>query len=1743
MATLEPPPLSDGSPGGGIGSPPPARETDRWLAALGALWTALWDLARLSGLPTEAAVAFAADPRRLLDADAAGGLPEKMAAWAGSAPAEAAANPAGTDPRLARWPHGYALVARGAGKADDAPAHLAGHPSRSEFRSPDEFWPHLVWLFGGARGACACRPCRRRPIRPLDAARAALGPEADLRSRTLPRPERGRAPDFRPGDLVWLHLEQTGAGGVRLASDAVLGSVRGLAHLPRGITRAPFVVAARSPDPDGDGYLYSLAGADGGPVGAVAGVPEHRVLPFLHYPPPSPAQADPGVAARLARREYFSFVPSDPGSPSPASPDGLVLGPESVRVGDAVRLLEPAAAAAGEMTEHACLLVSGIRMDGGAPVLVGKKFRLRSLLNRPGFVAVPWHPDDPADEDDAVPASEVAGRVYRRWPYIPHALPPSLLPFTPLDSVPDDSDILSPPTPRPPPPRGDSGYESVLGKRRRTPPPSDAAGDASRSTRGRRAAGSEGGTPTGAGTPSGSGSGDADDASEPPSRDADESDGGSGGEDGGGSGDDDPGGRRGRAGVRCHVCGTAHTPAWRRTVDGRNYLCNACGLKERKRAHLRGGAPKAHRRRESAPAAPSGKPAPAPPDKDKPDQPKPKDREKDKDKDRPKKPAPKKRAATPPSESGGDAPPPPQPKKPATPAGEKPKPSHARSRSDGAAPPAPPPAAPAQPAKPRFADEFAGGMGLMQVYRCTVAGCPKWFYGKGQLRTHLASHEEEAQEEEEQEPEQGRARRARGQGIEEVVKARHSGAAPPAPAQAKEKDKPAPAKDKEKPAAAKDAEAKKEGGKKDKGKAPADPPAERPSPAPSKQQRRASVAGDASDSEDKKVVFEQPNKEGTLLVNGVATYPLCSFPKCNRWFYTKGQLRSHMKSAHGIDTDPEPPKAKPEKKEESPQVEDEFEAKREEAAADASEASPAPEDAAPAPAADPPAEAEPAPRPQPKKKVKGGVRPEPAARAKAEAASESEADSARSLDGAAGDAASSARRAGTRAARAADGRGVSASWSFGERPNRSMSPEERDKRRRTEVEDLMTLDDFPRCRYPGCDKWFYSRGQLKSHERQHQEEEEAERAAAAAGQQADGSAAGDCAERTRESPSEIKTEPAQSRPEPRPPLQRSERRASIASSSHAKGTKPAAATQEVARPVVDQEPAAGGAQQARPRANSKPSVPPPALRRSSSVSLKETVRDAPTPPSASSEPMPGTSRSRAPSISLPVHPPPPPKEPTDRLPPRRKTEAPLDEVLLRMNALSRSAVNPSAFGMGMGGGRRTSERQRAAMESRILQPEPEPRHGSSRHELRQHRSQPRGQEYDEDEGEWDMEEGEYYEEEEEDEQFAEQEEMDPDAEMDEVPPPPKRHSAQVDLQYPAPSKKRKHHHHRPHLPRHMEPEEEFADQAAPIARPGSRASTQGEGFDIVATLVSLRTAPVEKKKRPKSPRPPQVAGEHGAKTSSRPSDGHPSSRSSPNQHRHKRPSHTPAKSSPLAGPGGPLAQHARLPMPTVDTSAAVVHGHSSYKPSFPGAPAPGRPDQIYVPWVSGAHVSLPAIVIPTGSPVRAPISFYGGAPPQAGQQSGKDSPASTPSTANSTFNMWFQAPAQLGQPVSVSLPPIVAGPFQPAVQQSVGAAGRDSGSPRSASSATAMQGNSTRSDTAGKVEEPADSAPPPKPAGVPGPEAAVANGGTEISVALVEQTAAAPAEKMVSMEVDETGGEPKESLSASAAADQAVIEG
>lgn len=53
-------------------------------------------------------------------------------------------------------------------------------------------------------------------------------------------------------------------------------------------------------------------------------------------------------------------------------------------------------------------------------------------------------------------------------------------------------------------------------------------------------------------------------------------DGGKDEEDGSG-GEEEEDRRKGRAGVRCFVCKTSHTPAWRRTVDGKNYLCNACG--------------------------------------------------------------------------------------------------------------------------------------------------------------------------------------------------------------------------------------------------------------------------------------------------------------------------------------------------------------------------------------------------------------------------------------------------------------------------------------------------------------------------------------------------------------------------------------------------------------------------------------------------------------------------------------------------------------------------------------------------------------------------------------------------------------------------------------------------------------------------------------------------------------------------------------------------------------------------------------------------------------------------------------------------------------------------------------------------------------------------------------------------------------------------------------------------------------
>ena len=387
----------------------------------------------------------------------------------------------------------------------------------------------------------------------------------------------------------------------------------------------------------------------------------------------------------------------------------------------------------------------------------------------------------------------------------------------------------------------------------------------------------------------------------------------------------------------------------------------------------------------------------------------------------------------------------------------------------------------------------------MQVFRCEVAGCPKWFYGKSQLKMHVASHEEEAAAAEEADraseaPPVSRGRRAsergsvRGEDLEERVKMRHESTAPEPSDAAGSKS----AKGKGKESSSEQA---KDGGKRTStsGQGSQSSKAARK---PTSGSASAGANGDSnssdSDEEKKKVVFEQPNKEGTLLVNGVATYPLCTYPKCNRWFYTKGQLRSHLKSAHGVDVDPDHPSAGP-KIEAAAKAAEEEETKELEAKEAVKE-----EEEKPAPALANVPVVVPA---LAKKLVKGkgatkASEPPTPKKVKTDA-SESDKDSlAGRMTG--DEEAPASRRVAK--LRTTEGRGVSASWGLGERPQRSLSPEEKEKKRRSELDDLLTLDDFPRCRYPGCDKWFYSRGQLKSHEKQHQEEDEAAAAAAARGE-------------------------------------------------------------------------------------------------------------------------------------------------------------------------------------------------------------------------------------------------------------------------------------------------------------------------------------------------------------------------------------------------------------------------------------------------------------------------------------------------------------------------------------------------------------------------------------------------------------------------------------------------------------------
>lgn len=920
------------------------------------------------------------------------------------------------------------------------------------------------------------------------------------------------------------------------------------------------------------------------------------------------------------------------------------------------------------------------------------------------------------------------------------------------------------------------------------------------------------------------------------------------------------------------------------------------------------------------------------------------------------------------------------------------KPSHKRTRSDGSTTAASAPVLPTAPQRPRFADEFAGGMGLMQVFRCTFEGCPKWFYGKSQLKSHLQAHEESTKEdsddgsEKETTVSRTSSRRTSERQRPPVSAAAGEDSASPRLVSSKPgtltesgKGTQSSSSTKVSALASSKSAASRRGSLASSGMAaPSGPTGRKPSASAAP----PSSSDSDSDDDNRKIVFEQPNKEGTLLVNGVATYPLCTFPKCNRWFYTKGQLRSHLKTAHGVEIELEGSKrandSASERNDDGESVEDAVK-------------DPVPvkleKDDVPLPSGSETLLREVC-TPNPTE-----LDPPKAERAEVEA-SETEADPTagqasnavnEGRDFSASQSTSPLPKRGQKKPRTVEGRGVSANWTLGERPQRSMSPEEKERKRRNEADDLLSLDDFPRCRFPGCDKWFYSRGQLKAHERLHQEDGQATIVADAGGEAV--AKTGFKATVTKpveeKQPSSLTAEGVV---KPDGDLRkRGSGSPEIPPDQGPKVSQPKSASLGRRKSIIAggedsgavSEPAGGAAPASRPRSNSKSSASGPSITRRSNATVAMV--------SSHDQERPHGSRSRSGSFSqasgvIKEH-------STDRLPPRRKTEGPkLDEVLLRMNALSKTAANPAAtYGMG---GRRVSERQRAQLGTRVLSDDASSTGSGS---LRRTAYQ----EYDSDDEEWQGRrggglqlEGEAYEEEDMDTDGMRYEEEEDEEEEARVERGKRLRDGASNHDYA--ESKRARFDGAPH---------------ATGAKPGE------SGFDIVATLVSLREAP--SKTRPKSPRP---AGKSPRAIAAQLAQGRAKKHGSP----------FPTKSSPLASSSKDHRRQGEF-HPAGSQSARQHH----LQPAAMGAYHPYAirpPEGSYVPWMPGTHVSLPAIVIPSGSSVRPSVTFYNtaGRPMQ-----GHESPT-TPSSGHSGYQVWYHAPATTA---AMALQPVAApasGPYSQA---------------------------------------------------------------------------------------------------------------
>jgi hypothetical protein len=514
------------------------------------------------------------------------------------------------------FPDGYALLKNGKNVA------LFGHPSGKRFTSPQDFFPHLVWLYSLDKNLdCSCQLCReylngqpwtginqapRIGIRHHDS-----GDWQDwlsLQSSSV----NVRGPIFRVGEVVWLHMSgkdvldaaafQSGDGRVK----------RVAATITSRMAIVPDKVSVKVQ------YLYDVTTTQAKHISNLA---ETNLVPFLLIP----QVGHSGVRDLLSR--WILYGPDFDQDVKSRRVDSLLLGAEVIRIGDIVRIRDN--------SKTTCLKVESMIYQKEL-LIVGKEFCIRTKEGCDVYVALPKVVKPNLDQSVIFPKSitvklsDIKGRFYPDWPGISTQMPWAETAVELDDSMEpnDDADVL------------DQIHSMIKQKPRRKR-------ESERSER----------------------------------RESD---------------DEKPKKRlstdRVHESLQCSSCGTTSTPAWRRSLEGL-YVCNACGLKERKRA------PTTRPKRQAPPV-------------------------KKPEKRRKKSPSPHRTAR------GATAP---------TGPSESPElvgtltritNAHALKLEMGPS------------SRQRFAEEFAEGIGVAKVYRCGFPSCVKWFYAKSQLRIHEQSHED-----------------------------------------------------------------------------------------------------------------------------------------------------------------------------------------------------------------------------------------------------------------------------------------------------------------------------------------------------------------------------------------------------------------------------------------------------------------------------------------------------------------------------------------------------------------------------------------------------------------------------------------------------------------------------------------------------------------------------------------------------------------------------------------------------------------------------------------------------------------------------------------------------------------------------------------------------------------------------------------------------------------------------------------